>query len=40
MTDTIRIDTDDRGVATLTLARPERHNAMDAAIAATMNFFI
>ena len=27
---TIRIDTDAEGVATLTLARPERHNAMDA----------
>lgn len=32
MTDTIRIDTDDRGVATLTLTRSERHNAMDAAM--------
>jgi len=32
MTDTIRIDTDDRGVATLTLTRPGRHNAMDAAM--------
>ncbi|MEF2550939.1 crotonase/enoyl-CoA hydratase family protein [Aurantimonas sp. A2-1-M11] len=32
MDDTIRIDTDERGVATLTLARPERHNAMDAAM--------
>ncbi|UIJ73210.1 crotonase/enoyl-CoA hydratase family protein [Aurantimonas sp. HBX-1] len=29
---TIRIDTDAEGVATLTLARPERHNAMDAAM--------
>jgi methylglutaconyl-CoA hydratase len=32
MTDTIRIDTDERGVATLTLTRSERHNAMDAAM--------
>jgi len=37
MTDTIRIDTDDRGVATLTLARPERHNAMDAAMIGELN---
>ena len=29
---TIRIEGDARGVATLTLARPERHNAMDAAM--------
>ncbi|MAU97805.1 MAG: enoyl-CoA hydratase [Fulvimarina sp.] len=29
---TIRIERDKRGVATLTLARPERHNAMDAAM--------
>ena len=29
---TIRIDQDARGVATLTLARPERHNAMNAAM--------
>lgn len=29
---TIRIERDVRGVATLTLARPERHNAMDAAM--------
>jgi methylglutaconyl-CoA hydratase len=30
--ETIRLATDDRGVATLTLARPERHNAMSAAM--------
>lgn len=30
MTETIRIATDDRGVATLTLARPEKHNALSA----------
>ena len=30
MADTIRIDTDPRGVATLTLNRPEKHNAMSA----------
>ena len=29
---TIRIERDERGVATLTLARPERHNAMNAAM--------
>lgn len=29
---TIRIETDPRGVATLTLARPEKHNAMSAAL--------
>ncbi|MCQ0986909.1 crotonase/enoyl-CoA hydratase family protein [Jiella marina] len=29
---TIRIERDPRGVATLTLARPERHNAMNAAM--------
>ena len=28
--ETIRIDRDDRGVATLTLAQPEKHNAMSA----------
>lgn len=28
--DTIRIDTDARGVSTLTLARPDKHNAMNA----------
>lgn len=30
MPDMIRIDTDARGVATLTLARPERHNSLSA----------
>jgi methylglutaconyl-CoA hydratase len=30
--ETIRLATDDRGVATLTLARPERHNALSAAM--------
>ena len=30
--ETIRIEIDANGVATLTLARPERHNAMDAAM--------
>ena len=30
--ETIRIETDPRGVATLTLARPEKHNAMSAAL--------
>ncbi len=29
---TIRLTTDARGVATLTLARPEKHNALDAAM--------
>ena len=32
MFETIRLETDDRGVATLTLNRPERHNAMNAAM--------
>jgi len=32
MTDTITIVTDQRGVATLTLNRPEKHNAMSAAM--------
>lgn len=30
MSDTIRIEMDERGVATLTLARPDKHNAMNA----------
>lgn len=30
--ETIRIGTDSRGIATLTLARPEKHNAMNAAL--------
>jgi methylglutaconyl-CoA hydratase len=29
MSDTLRVNTDDRGVTTLTLNRPERHNAFD-----------
>ena len=32
MTEAIRIETDSRGVATLTLTRPDRHNAMGAAV--------
>ncbi len=34
--ETIRIDTDARGVATLTLAREEKHNAMNAAMIAEL----
>ncbi len=34
--ETIRLATDDRGVATLTLARPERHNALSAAMIAEL----
>jgi len=30
MSETIRVDVDERGVATLTLARPDKHNAMNA----------
>lgn len=30
--ETIRIETDPRGVATLTLSRPDKHNAMNAAL--------
>ncbi len=30
--ETIRLETDDRGVATLTLDRPEKHNAMNGAM--------
>ena len=36
MYETIRLETDARGVATLTLARPERHNAMSAAMIAEL----
>lgn len=32
MTDWIRVTTDARGIAWLTLARPDRHNALDAAM--------
>ena len=30
MPETIRLETDARGVATLTLARPEKHNVLSA----------
>ena len=33
---TIRIATDDRGVARLTLARPQKHNAMSAQMIAEL----
>ena len=36
-TRTIHVETDGRGVATLTLARPDRHNAMDAATIAELH---
>ncbi|MEC5289969.1 crotonase/enoyl-CoA hydratase family protein [Aurantimonas sp. C2-6-R+9] len=36
MTGKIRIETDGRGVATLTLARPDKHNAMNAAMIADL----
>ncbi len=32
MTDTVRLETDPRGVARITLARPEKHNAMNRAM--------
>ncbi|MDF2996477.1 MAG: methylglutaconyl-CoA hydratase [Xanthobacteraceae bacterium] len=35
--ETIRIATDDRGIATLTLAWPERHNALSAAMIAELS---
>lgn len=34
--ETIRIKTDERGITTLTLARPEKHNAMSAAMIAEL----
>ena len=34
--ETIDIQTDDRGVATLTLARPEKHNALSAQMIAEL----
>lgn len=37
MSGTIRIETDPRGVATITLDRPERHNALDAATIAALH---
>jgi methylglutaconyl-CoA hydratase len=36
MFETIRIDTDDRGVATLTMNRPDKHNAMSAQMLADL----
>ncbi|MCP3055342.1 crotonase/enoyl-CoA hydratase family protein [Aurantimonas marianensis] len=36
MTETIRVETDARGVATLTLARLDKHNAMNAAMIAEL----
>lgn len=36
MTETLSITTDDRGVATLLLTRPEKHNAMNAAMMAEL----
>lgn len=37
MTDAILIETDDRGVATLTLNRPEKHNALSADLIAGLS---
>jgi len=34
--ETIRLSTDDRGVATLTLNRPEKHNSMSARMIAEL----
>lgn len=36
MADTVRIETDERGVATLTLDRPEKHNALSAELIADL----
>ena len=36
MPDTITVSKDDRGVATLTLNRPEKHNAMSAQMMAEL----
>ncbi|MDE2070725.1 MAG: enoyl-CoA hydratase/isomerase family protein [Gammaproteobacteria bacterium] len=36
MTDSVLLQTDSRGVATLTLNRPEKHNAFDAALIAEL----
>jgi len=36
MFDTITVETDERGVATLTLARAEKHNAMNAQMIAEL----
>jgi methylglutaconyl-CoA hydratase len=36
MSETIRVETDERGIATVTLDRPDKHNAMDAAMIAEL----